>query len=37
VVGAVTGGGLATLARKQRQEEAGARQPVTVDELEQKL
>ena len=37
VVGAVTGGGLAAMARKQRKEEAGTRQPVTVDELEQKL
>ncbi|MBK1719518.1 hydrogenase small subunit [Thiocystis violacea] len=36
-VGAVVGGGLAALARKKVKDAAGTRQPVTVEELEQKL
>ncbi|MTW19955.1 hydrogenase small subunit [Allochromatium palmeri] len=35
--GGVIGGGLAAMARKQVKQDAATRQPVTVDELEQKL
>ncbi|ADC62961.1 hydrogenase small subunit [Allochromatium vinosum] len=35
--GAVVGGGLAALSRKKGRDAAATRQPVTVDELEQKL
>jgi len=37
VTGAIVGGAVAALARKQVKAERADRQPVTVDELEQKL
>jgi hydrogenase small subunit len=37
VTGAIIGGAVAALARKQVKAEEAERQPVTVDELEQKL